>query len=96
MEQKEVVIRPGVGTEFSVVAERRDGLDGTIRFEISGLPDGVLLTEDFNVQQDQIVARGALFLRDEDKDKIPGEFAVRFTPSAQASMGVSFMASPLN
>lgn len=87
VEQKEVVIRPGVGTEFSVVAERRDGLDGTIRFEISGLPDGVLLTEDFNVQQDQIVARGAFFLRDEDKDKIPGEFAVRFTPSSQASDG---------
>lgn len=87
VEQKEVVIRPGVGSEFSVVAERWDGLDGTIRFEISGLPEGVLVTEDFNVQGDQILARGALFLRDEDKDKIPGEFTVRFTPSSQATDG---------
>ena len=86
-EQKEIVVRPGVGTEFSIVADRWDGLDQEIRFEIDGLPDGLNITKDLSVQPEQIQARGTLFMPEEENDRTPGEFTLRFTPSATTASG---------
>lgn len=81
-EQKEVSVRPGVGTEFSMVAERWDGLDQEIRFEISGLPEGLQITKDLSVQPEQIAARGTLYMPADESERIPEEFTLQFTPTA--------------
>jgi hypothetical protein len=41
IEQKEITLRPGVGTEFSLIVSRHDGCDGEIQVDVKGLPDGV-------------------------------------------------------
>lgn len=81
-EQKEVSVRPGVGTEFSMVAERWDGLDQEIHFEISGVPEGLQITKDLSVQPEQVSARGTLYLPADESDRIPEEFTLQFTPRA--------------
>jgi WD40 repeat protein len=86
-EQKEVSVRPGVGTEFSMVADRWDGLDQEIRFEISGIPEGLQITQDLSVQPEQISARGTLYMSEGDSDRIPEEFTLQFTPSATIASG---------
>ena len=87
VEQKEVSVRPGVGTDFSMVAERWDGLDQEIRFEISGLPEGLQITKDLSVQPEQISARGTLYMPADESAPIPEEFTLQFTPSATTTGG---------
>ncbi|MCU0710716.1 MAG: hypothetical protein MUC43_01560 [Pirellula sp.] len=95
-EQKEIVVRPGVGTEFSIAAERWDGLDGEIHFDVSGVPDGLQMTQDLNVQSEQIVGRGTLYMPEGEKDRIPGEFTIRFTPSSRTLDGQMIHGEPFD
>ncbi len=86
-EQKEIFVRPGVGTEFSLVADRWDGLDQEIRFEIDGIPDGLQITKDLSVPHEQIFARGTLYMPEGENDRVPAEFTLRFTPKATTARG---------
>lgn len=86
-EQKELSVRPGVGTEFSMVAERWDGLDQEIHFDVNGVPEGVQITKDISVQPEQISARGTLYLPAGESDRVPEEFTLQFTPSAKTANG---------
>jgi WD40 repeat protein len=93
-EQKEIVVRPGVGTEFSIVADRWDGLDQEIRFEIDGIPEGLQITKDLSVQHEQILARGTLYMPEGENDRTPGEFILRFTPVATTASGQEIRSEP--
>ena len=52
-EQKEITLRPGVGTEFDVSVNRFDGCDGNIEITVTGVPEGIILTQPFAIQAGQ-------------------------------------------
>ncbi len=62
VEQKEVTLRPGVGTEFEVAANRFDGCDGNIEIAIDGVPEGILLKKPLTIQAGQMRAIGSLHM----------------------------------
>ena len=61
-EQKEITLRPGVGTEFDVAVNRFDGCDGNLEITVTGVPEGILLTQPFAIQAGQSRATGSLHL----------------------------------
>jgi WD40 repeat protein len=95
IEQTEIVLRPGSGTEFSFIAERWDGMTEEIQFEVGGVPDGVRITSELTMQAEQITTRGTLFLPVEERDRIPNDFKVTFTPRARLKSGVDIQAKPI-
>ncbi len=52
----------GSGREWSVSAQRMDGLDGPIAIALEGLPDGVLATNPLIIEANQETALGCLFI----------------------------------
>jgi WD40 repeat protein len=60
VEQKEITLRPGVGTEFSVVVDRFEGCDGEIEIGIEGVPDSVQLGLPLTIEAGQHRAIGML------------------------------------
>jgi WD40 repeat protein len=62
LEQKEVTLRPGVGTEFEITANRFDGCEGDIQIKIEGVPEGVRLSQPLSIQAGQSRAIGLLHL----------------------------------
>lgn len=61
-EQKEITLRPGVGSEFDVAVNRVDGFEGEVQISIDGVPEGVLLTKPLAIQAGQSRATGAFHL----------------------------------
>jgi len=62
IEQKEITLRPGVGTEFDVAVNRFDGCDGDVEVTVRGVPEGILLTKPFAIQAGQSRATSSLHL----------------------------------
>ena len=62
VEQKEVTLRPGVGTEFDVALNRFDGCDGEIEMAIEGVPEGILLMQPLAIQAGQSKAIGSFHM----------------------------------
>ncbi len=62
VEQKEVTLRPGVGAEFDIAANRFDGCGGDIEINIDGVPEGVRLSQPLSIQAGQARAVGLLHL----------------------------------
>ncbi len=62
LEQKEVTLRPGVGTEFDVAVNRFDGCDGDIEIAIDGVPEGISLSKPLAIQAGQMRAIGSLHM----------------------------------
>ena len=62
LEQKEVTLRPGVGTEFDVAVNRFDGCDGEIEITIDGVLDGIILSQRLAIQAGQSRAIGSFHL----------------------------------
>jgi hypothetical protein len=60
LEQKEIVLRPGVGTEFSLVVDRFDGCDGEIQVRMEGVPEGIHIKQPLTIQAGQHKAIGSL------------------------------------
>lgn len=60
MEQKDITLRPGVGTEFSVVVDRLEGCDGDIQIDFTGLPDGLQMTNPLVIEAGQHRAIGTI------------------------------------
>jgi len=78
VEQKEVILRPGVGTEFEVAVNRFDGCEGDIQINIDGVPEGVRLSQPFSIQAGQARAVGLLHLPT-DLAATTKEFTIQIT-----------------
>ncbi len=62
VEQKEITLRPGVGTEFDVAVNRFEGCDGDVEIMIDGIPDGIQIAKSLTIQAGQIRAIGSIHL----------------------------------
>ncbi|MEA3209628.1 MAG: hypothetical protein QOE70_2685 [Chthoniobacter sp.] len=72
----------GSGVQFIVKADRKDGFEGDIRLEISGLPEGFFVSTPLIVQAGHLTASGCLFARAGARPG-PADFAaVKLTASA--------------
>ena len=60
VEQKSITLRPGVGTEFSVIVDRYDGCDGDIQVQLEGVPEGIQVASPLVVEAGQHRAIGSL------------------------------------
>ncbi len=78
VEQKEVTLRPGVGTEFDVVVNRFDGCDGDIEIAIDGVPEGISLSKPLAIQSGQMRAISSLHMPADLATTIK-EFTVQIT-----------------
>jgi len=81
VEQKEVTLRPGVGTEFEVAVNRFDGCEGDIQISTEGVPEGVRLSQPFSIQAGQARAVGLLHLPTESVATTK-EFTIQITSHA--------------
>jgi len=84
VEQKEITLRPGVGTEFSIVVDRFDGCDEEIAVQVEGVPEGIRLSTPIVVQAWQHRAIGSLH-SPLDLASINKEFKLKV--SCQTSVG---------
>ncbi len=57
-----VVLRRGSGTEFEVSAQRRDGFEGAIRVEITGVPEGCTVSTPIVIQAGHRNAVGTAYV----------------------------------
>lgn len=78
IEQKEISLRPSVGSEFSVVVDRFDGCDGDIEVKLEGVPDGIQLTRPLIIAAGQHRAVGSL-QSPPDLTAFPKEFRLQVT-----------------
>jgi WD40 repeat protein len=84
LEQKELALRPGVGSEFSFLADRYDGLESAIALDVEGIPAGVVMSTPIAIEAGQIKAMGTVFVSDETWEQVPQEFQIVFQPRAMA------------
>jgi WD40 repeat protein len=78
IEQKEISLRPSVGSEFSVVVDRFDGCDGDIEVQLEGVPEGIQVTRPLIIAAGQHRAVGSL-QSPPDLTAFPKEFRVQVT-----------------
>lgn len=78
IEQKEISLRPSVGSEFSVVVDRFDGCDGDIEVKLEGVPEGIQVTRPLIIAAGQHRAVGSL-QSPPDLTAFPKEFQVQVT-----------------
>ncbi len=64
-------VPPGSGQEFSFTAERIDGFDGEISLEISGVPEGFIVSTPIAIQAGHFTANGTICAATDAKN--PGE-----------------------
>jgi hypothetical protein len=83
VEQSEITLRPNVGTEFSVMVERMDGLTDAVQFVFEGLPEGVTAVEPLFVESNQQRAIGQLSYVHDAWEKLPKEFEVTLKAQSQ-------------
>ncbi|MCA9183678.1 MAG: hypothetical protein KDA51_19590, partial [Planctomycetales bacterium] len=74
------------GREWSVAAQRIDGLDGKISIELSGLPEGVIATNPLIIEAEQNTALGCLYVTTAAIETLGEQksFEVSLTATAQA------------
>ncbi len=60
-------VAAGSGVQFIVKADRRDGFEGDVRVEISGVPDGFFVSTPIIVQAGHLTASGCLFAKPDAK-----------------------------
>lgn len=72
---------PGSGREFRLLADRTDGFDGEVTFELEGLPAGLLSNFPVTVQAGQRFATGQIYLP-QDVSAWEGEREVRVAAHA--------------
>lgn len=82
IEQKEISLRPNVGTEFSVVVDRFDGCDGDIVVNLEGVPEGIQVTKPLIIAAGQHRAIGSL-QSPQDLTAFPKEFRMQLTCQSQ-------------
>ncbi|MFM8263599.1 MAG: PPC domain-containing protein, partial [Pirellula sp.] len=75
-ETNEVTLRPDVGTEFVVAADRFDGLDGDIQIGFEQVPEGVTVVEPMTIEKGQLKAIGQIRPIVSDFGQIPKEFEI--------------------
>ncbi|MFM7977394.1 MAG: hypothetical protein ACKO8U_20180, partial [Pirellula sp.] len=75
-ETNEVTLRPDVGTEFVVAADRFDGLDGDIQIGFEQVPEGVKVVEPLTIEKGQLKAIGQIRPIVSDFGQIPKEFEI--------------------
>lgn len=83
VEQTEITLRPNVGTEFSVMVERIDGLSDAVQIAFEGLPEGVTAVEPLFVESHQQRAIGQLSYAQDAWEKLPKEFEITLKAQAQ-------------
>ncbi|MEO8270990.1 MAG: hypothetical protein ABI557_14805, partial [Aureliella sp.] len=74
------------GREWSVAAQRIDGLDGKISIELSGLPEGVIATNPLIIEAGQETALGCVYVTSAALEKMGEQksFELGLTATAQA------------
>ena len=60
LDTPEVNLRPDVGAEFAISAERFDGLDSEIKIEFEGIPEGVTISQPLTIERGQFKAIGQI------------------------------------
>lgn len=75
LETNEVTLRPDVGAEFVVSAERFDGLDGDIQVEFDQLPTGIQIASPLFIEKGQRKAIGQIRSKT-PLAEIPKEFEI--------------------
>jgi hypothetical protein len=75
LETNEVTLRPDVGAEFVVSAERFDGLDGDIQVEFDQLPTGIQIASPLFIEKGQCKAIGQIRTKT-PLAEIPKEFEI--------------------
>lgn len=78
LETKEITLRPGSGTEFSIAVDRFDDFDSEIQVRLEGLLDGVTWASPLTIQAGQHKAIGMLHCSS-DASAIPKEFSIAVT-----------------
>ena len=63
IDSKDPTISPGSAKEFVVKATRKDGYDGPIRVDITGLPVGFDVTTPLTIQEGQVQAMGVIWAK---------------------------------
>jgi WD40 repeat protein len=85
-EPKEIALRSGVGSEFTIAVDRRDGLDEKIELIAENVPDGITITNPLDIEAGQIQAAGTLFVSKEKFDSLPMEFELKLTPKSSRGL----------
>lgn len=83
LETNELTLRPEVGTEFVVSAERFDGLEGDIQIGFENVPQGVKLVEPLTIERGQLKAIGQVRPIGNDLSQIPKEFEITLVAKCQ-------------
>jgi len=78
LEQKEITLRAGVGTEFDIAVNRFEGCDGDVEIKVDGVPEWILLTNPLVIQAGQSRAIGSLHMP-VNSDSLPKEFTVQIS-----------------
>ena len=76
LETSEITLRPDVGTEFVVSAERFDGLDADIQVEFEQVPSGLKVVEPLTIEKGQLKAIGQFRPAEGALSEIPKEFEI--------------------
>ncbi len=71
-----LTLSPGSGVEFSVSAERLDDFKGSVRLELEGVPEGIVVSQPLEIQAEQLTAIGTFYLP-EDLAEVPSSFEVK-------------------
>lgn len=78
-EQSEITLRPGVGSEFTLLADRFDDCDGDIEVHVDGVPSGIRITNPLVIEGGQLRLAGNLYLQEDAVKNVPKEFQISFT-----------------
>lgn len=76
LETNEITLRPDVGTEFAVSAERFDGMDQEIQIEFEQVPPGIQISKPLSIEQGQHKAIGQIRPVDSKLTELPKEFEI--------------------
>jgi hypothetical protein len=85
LDTNEVTLRPEVGTEFVVSADRFDGLDGDIQIGFEQVPEGVQVIEPLTIEKGQLKAIGQIRPIANDFAEIPKEFEITLVAKSRVA-----------
>lgn len=85
LETGEVTLRPDVGSEFVVSAERFDSLEGDIHIGFEQVPEGIELAEPLFIEKGQLKAIGQIRPKNSAIGTLPKEFEI--TLVAKSKLG---------
>ncbi len=85
----------GSGREWSVAAQRIDGLDGPIAIALEGLPAGFIATNPLIIEANQEAALGCIFIPTSALEQLGDNKAFEATMTASATVGGQRITKPL-